>query len=243
MTKHVTNKIDLTATNLATGEATETVKREIDWVQIQSHYRAGLLSVREIAASQGISHTAIQNRAKAEKWERDLKAKVQAKADVLVAKHEVASIVASETGVSDNLIVETNAKVISDIRIEHRAHITKMKCLYMTMLAQLELETENLELFAKSGELLLDSAAADASDALKKCLDALNKTLSLSSRIDNLKKLANILKILISLEREAYGITEIHNPNQPTNPQGNIVPLNTDWKVFKTRILAKANKN
>ncbi len=58
-------------------QAIEIVKREIDWVQIQSHYRAGLLSVREIAALQGISHTAIQNRAKTEKWERDLNAKVK----------------------------------------------------------------------------------------------------------------------------------------------------------------------
>lgn len=48
-------------------------------------------------SSQGISHTAIQKRAKAEGWERDLGAKIKAKAESPVAKREVAKSVATET--------------------------------------------------------------------------------------------------------------------------------------------------
>ena len=59
-------------------------KRVVDWESIERDYRAGLLSVREIAAAQGVSHTAIQKRAKVEGWDRDLKAKILAKADLSV---------------------------------------------------------------------------------------------------------------------------------------------------------------
>ena len=51
-----------------------------DWEAIESAYRAGVLSVRELAGKYGISHQAISKRAKKDGWERDLKAKVQAKA-------------------------------------------------------------------------------------------------------------------------------------------------------------------
>jgi hypothetical protein len=40
--------------------------KEIDWELIERDYRAGVLSVREVAASQGITHGAINKRAKRE---------------------------------------------------------------------------------------------------------------------------------------------------------------------------------
>ena len=66
--------------------------KQPDREAIERAYRAGLLSVREIAAFCGVSHTAIQKRAKANGWERDFKAK----ADSLVAKREFATQVASK---------------------------------------------------------------------------------------------------------------------------------------------------
>ena len=37
---------------------------KIDWERVEADYRAGLLSVREIAAAHSVSHTAIGNRSK-----------------------------------------------------------------------------------------------------------------------------------------------------------------------------------
>lgn len=68
-------------------------KKTPDWERIEADYRAGLLSVREIAASQGITHGAINKRAKRDGWERDLAAKIRAKADALVSKREVSTLV------------------------------------------------------------------------------------------------------------------------------------------------------
>lgn len=57
-----------------------------DWEAIESAYRAGVMSIREIASQYEITHQAISKRAKKEGWERDLKAKVKARAENLVAK-------------------------------------------------------------------------------------------------------------------------------------------------------------
>ena len=43
-------------------------KTRPDWERIESDFRAGLLFIREIAASQGVSHVAISKRAKKEGW-------------------------------------------------------------------------------------------------------------------------------------------------------------------------------
>jgi hypothetical protein len=62
-----------------------------DWEAIEREYRAGQLSVRQIAANFGISHTAIQKRVSAGGWEQDLTEKVQK----AVARKIVASAVAT----------------------------------------------------------------------------------------------------------------------------------------------------
>jgi transposase len=222
---------------LSEGVVEQKAKREIDWAQIQNHYRVGLLSVREIASSQGISHTAIQNRAKAYKWERDLKAKVNAKANALVARHEVSNLLASETGVSENLIVEINAKVIADIRLEHRAYITKLRRLTMTMLAQLEVETDRPELFEQRGELLIDTSEEDSKEYQAKRMDALNKAISLANRINNLKALSESLRTLIALERQAYGIIDEAPLDTSKDKQEQLVTYDAEcWASDQKRI-------
>jgi ribose 1,5-bisphosphokinase PhnN len=48
-----------------------TPRGSLDWKAIEREYRAGQLSVREIAKAHGISHTAIQKRPAREAWERN----------------------------------------------------------------------------------------------------------------------------------------------------------------------------
>lgn len=64
-------------------------KKAPDWERIEADYRAGFLSVREIAAALGVSHVAIGKRAKRDGWERDLGAKIKAKAEALVTSRTV----------------------------------------------------------------------------------------------------------------------------------------------------------
>lgn len=177
-------------------------KKAPDWERIEADYRAGVLSVREIAAAQGVSHTAIQKRAKANGWERDLAEKIQAKAESLVAKREVATKVATETKVSVRQLIEANAEAIANVRMAHRGDIARSRALANDLLEELAAQTADKGLFAQLGELLY----APDDKGYDKLNELYHKVISLPSRIDSAKKLAETLKNLIGLEREAYGI-------------------------------------
>lgn len=62
-----------------------------DWERIEADYRAGVLSLREIAAKNAITEGAIRKRAKKLSWSRNLTALIRAKADELVRSDAVRS--------------------------------------------------------------------------------------------------------------------------------------------------------
>lgn len=175
-----------------------------DWERIEADYRAGLLSVREIAAAHGITHGAINKRKIRDGWERDLTARIQAKADALVSKREVSTAVSAERVATDRLIVEANAEAIARVRLAHRADIARSRALAMSLLGELEQQTADPNLFESLGELVLETGP----EAESKLLEAYRRVLSTPGRIEGMKKLADTLKTLIGLEREAYGLTD-----------------------------------
>lgn len=179
-------------------------EKQTDWERIELDYRAGLLSIREIAESQGISHTAINKRAKKDGWERDLKAKIQAKADALVSKREVSAQVSKEQAETEKVIVEANAEVIANIRLSHRRDISRSRSLVIDLLAELEHETGKLDLFEELGDLLRN----EDDKGRDKLNDLYRKVISSASRVSSMKALAETMKTLIGLEREAYGIND-----------------------------------
>jgi hypothetical protein len=185
----------------------QTDKKAPDWERIEADYRAGLLSVREIGESQGVSHTAIQKRAKANGWERDLSAKIKARADALVAKRQVASEVATQAKTAtDNQIVLANAEVIANVRLNHRKDINRARTLAMSLLAELEYQTSNLGLIHDLGEILEDK---DGDVAVSdKMMDLYRAVTSLPGRTKTMKDLGDTLHKLIGLEREAYNIAD-----------------------------------
>ncbi|MBD2819526.1 hypothetical protein ID852_02195 [Xenorhabdus sp. 42] len=60
-----------------------------DWEAIELAYRAGSLSIREIAAKYGISDTAIRKRANSQGWQRDLTDKVKKATRTKLVRSEV----------------------------------------------------------------------------------------------------------------------------------------------------------
>ncbi|SWI32642.1 Uncharacterised protein [Klebsiella pneumoniae] len=98
-----------------------------DWEAIESAYRAGLMSLREIASQHGISEGAIRKRAKRDDWSRDLAAKVKERADDLVRKAEVRKQVRTETALSERVLIEATAEVVAAVRMEHRGDIRRAR--------------------------------------------------------------------------------------------------------------------
>ncbi len=188
-----------------------------DWERIESDFRAGLLSIREIAASQSVSHVAISKRAKKEGWERDLKAKIAAKAEALVTSRTVTKEVTSEQAVTDRAIVDANAEVIANIRLGHRSDIRRARTLCMSLLDELEVETGDIDLFRELGDIL----RSEDDKGQDKRNDVYQKVISSAGRIDSMKKLAETLKNLVGIEREAYGIAEA-TKLELSNPDGSL---------------------
>lgn len=184
-----------------------------DWERIEIEYRAGVRSVREIAALHGISHTAINKKAKAEGWLRDLSAKIKAKAEAKVSRALVSKEVSSETRILESAVVEANAQAIADIRLAHRADIRRGRTLVLSLLTELEGQTTNRALFEQLGELM----AQPDENGRDRLADLYHKVIGLSGRVSNVKALAEALKNLIGLEREAWNLDAKEQPkDDPT---------------------------
>lgn len=200
-----------------------------DWEAIESAYRAGVLSVRELAGKYGISHQAISKRAKKDGWERDLKAKVQAKADALVAKREVARQVATESTISERQLIEATAEVIATVRMEHRGDIRRARELTNTLFDELAGECGDVAALEQLGELM----RREDDKGMDKLNDLYHKIISLPSRVKSMKDLSDSLKTLIGLEREAYSIENKAETKEVTH-NVMLVPTSDsvdDWEV------------
>ncbi|HHR5858504.1 hypothetical protein [Providencia alcalifaciens] len=175
-----------------------------DWEAIESAYRAGVMSIREIASQYEITHQAISKRAKKEGWERDLKAKVKARAENLVAKREVATLVAAEKAISERQLIEANAEVIANVRMEHRGDIRRARELTNSLFDELSAECTDVPALRKLGELMFEPD----SNGRDKLNELYNSIISLPERVKSAKALSETLKNLIGLERQAYGLDD-----------------------------------
>lgn len=179
-------------------------RKAIDWEAVEMQYRAGIRSLKEIGAEFGVSDAGIIKRAKRDGWSRDLKAKIQAKAEAKVSAALVSAEVSALTKATEKVIVEVNAQAVANVRIAHRTDIARCRKLAMSMLEELEIETGNIELFNELGELL----RSEDDKGQDKRNDIYRKVISSVGRIDSMKKLAETLKTLIGLEREAFSIKD-----------------------------------
>ncbi|MCY1230660.1 hypothetical protein D9M72_430800 [compost metagenome] len=185
----------------------EPAKTGIAWPSIEADYRAGIKSLRQIASQQGVSEGAIRKRAKKEDWQRDLAAKIQAKAEALVRNEAVRSEVRSATRVPEHVVIEANAVGVFEVRISQRTDIQRAGRLFRSLLAELEAQTDNLALFQQLGELLDQSGPDENGKHRRDLLNELyQKIISTVGRVDSSKKLVEMLEKLVRMEREAFGI-------------------------------------
>lgn len=200
-----------------------------DWEAIESAYRAGLMSLREIASQHNISEGAIRKRAKRDDWSRDLQAKIQERAEDLVRKKEVRKKVRSEGAFSERVLIEATAEVIATVRMEHRGDIRRARELTNTLFDELGAQCADVSALEQLGDIMFDPD--------DKGRDRLNeiyqKVISLPSRVKSMKDLSDSLKTLIGLEREAYSI---ENKAEPKEVAHNVMPVPScdsvdDWEA------------
>jgi hypothetical protein len=196
---------------------TDEVRSTPDWERIEADYRAGILSLREIATKDGkVTEGAIRKRAKKLAWPRDLTARIHAKADELVRREAVrndGTQLQTANPESEKGIVEENAAAIAGVRLRHRGDIFKGSKLCIKLIAELESVTDGQLELDRLQELLeqFDGVKADDRTA-QKAREALAKAMSLPSRAVSMKSLADSLRTLVTLERESWGLESLKNP-------------------------------
>lgn len=176
----------------------------IDWGAIEPDWRAGIKSKLELSKEFGVSRAAMDKHFDKLGISRDLAAKIRSRAESLVAQDAVTSKVACVTVAAECEIVESNAQLQAYVMREHRSTLRRCRALAESLLGELEAITYNRELFERLAEFLIDSAEDGARD---KRLEALAKVLSLPGRIDSLRKLVEAQRIVVTLERDMFGIS------------------------------------
>lgn len=175
--------------------------KNIDWEQVEIEYRAGIKTLRMIAADAGCAESAIRKRANRDSWPRDLEVKIKQRAQELVRKAEVRKEVRSETP-TEREQIEVMAVVQTNVILSHRSSIKMMNKLALSLLEELDEQTINRELYAELGEML----RSEDDKGRDKRNDLYQKIIAGSSRVDSMKKLSETLKNLIGLERQAFNI-------------------------------------
>lgn len=177
-----------------------------DWERIEQLYRAGVLSLREIAAAcPGSNHMAIARRAKKLGWTQDLAAKIKAKAEDLVTRQLVTESVTADRAVTDRSVIDANAQAIASVRLGHRTDISRSRRLANKLLDELESLTDEHGTIKELIQHLKEGDYEDG-DAMADMLSLTGKIAALPSRSKTLKELSETLKTLILLERQAYSL-------------------------------------
>lgn len=193
----------------STGTKPQNDKPQVDWERIELDYRAGVKSLREIAEGSGTSHVNIAKRAKAQGWVRDLTKKIEAKANELVNKASVNSSVNSASPAAERVTVEAVASTQATIRLAHRADIERTRRLCMGMLTELEQQSADPALITEAADILRSTPPEEMTKEKRaKLAEAAAKAGSLQARSGVMRSLAESLKSLIALERQAFGIRE-----------------------------------
>lgn len=159
--------------------------RNIDWESIERDYRAGLRTLREIADEHGVSHQAINKRAKRDGWDRDLQVRIAAKAEALVAKREVAKEVAKARLATERQTIEANAQMLADTILLQREDVQRARRVEEGIWADLE----------AAG----DESVGERSRIYKTLMDATRSRIELERRILRLDDAAQTAQLQVSV--------------------------------------------
>jgi len=185
-----------------------------DWERIELDYRAGVKTLRQMATENGITEGAIRKRARRDDWARDLSGRIQAKADALVRKEAVRNEVRKQAAATEREVVDANAQAVADVRLAHRSDIRRARGVTNALLSELERQAgpENAALLEQLGRLMRSENERGAD----KLNDLYQQIISLPGRAKTMKDLGESLRVLVALERQAFGMDD--KDQQPDDP-------------------------
>src|ERR1700722_18256320 len=188
-----------------------TERKSVDGEAIEREYRAGQLTVVEIGRQYGLSHTAINKRAKRDGWTRNLADRV---------RKEVSARLVSEKGSpeADRAAIEPAvARGVQVVR-EHRASIGRGQRLVSALFGELEEASENRDEI----EAVIEEETEGDDKGKRRAM--MLRAVALPSRAGVIVNLSNALRTLVGLERQAFNLGD----GPDSNDRAPDVPVTDD---------------
>lgn len=177
--------------------------KKFDWKKIERLYRAGLLSISEIAREAGTVPSNIRHRAKKEGWKRDLTQEVRNSARTMFVENLAKKAMGLGLGddlksMADEQIVQEAARTQVEVVRQHQKTLHQGHSLVMRMLEELDVSTSHHGDLTK---LIAETVAPLRQEALRRAI-------SLGSRATVMRDLATAARTWVTLERQAFNIVE-----------------------------------
>ena len=178
-------------------------RKVVDWERVEAEYRAGVVSLAELASMYGISKGRICQVAKAQGWVRDLQAKILAKAEDKLNRLGLSDDLNTKQRSSERVVVEARANDVATVRLSHRTDIQRSKRIANRLL-------EHLESLPVPPAPTPDKPQSEQMAQNTLCLGILKDQSVI------LDKLVGTQKVLVAMEREAFGIAQmVESPEAP----------------------------
>ena len=223
--------------------ATKRCKKPINWDAVEIDYRAGILSIRQIARNHGCAHPTIREHAKRHGWERDLGAKVRQRTKEVLERQEAAAAGrepstshAHATGrvegeAEAEAIVDAAARTQVEVVRGHRQAIAKAYKIAEALFTELMVGTEGA---ATVDDLIAVVTANDDNGTRRRPLEKLT---GLGTRSGAMRQLTASLRDLVTLERQAFGLDD----DDAGNKGDGFIPIEERVKAYaREKAIAEA---
>jgi hypothetical protein len=171
----------------------------VDWEGINREYRAGQLSVREIARAFAISDTAVHKKAREQGWQRDLTDRVRGAVSERLVRDAVPPEVQPQT---DDEIVEASAARGADVVRRHQRGLANAYDVAEKVLAELNEATEHA---AEIAEVIEEETAGDDNGKRRQMM---LRAVNVSARAQAVATLSVAFKNIVTVERRAFNLDD-----------------------------------
>lgn len=186
-----------------------------DYERVHADYSAGIRPLRDMAQQIGCSAAALLNHARKHKWTRDLRARINARADEKVNKAVLnAQVDASEKtarAATEQAVVEAGAEALMQVRLAHRRDIAHARGIVQALMQEMAAVTHEPEMLAKVHMLL--SLGEEVPEAMLR--QVAQVVMDLPGRAKTADVLLGALKTAVTLEREAWGLNTVQGDEKP----------------------------
>ena len=177
--------------------------KNIDWKKIERLYRAGVLSIREIARECQTTDGSIRYQAKVNGWKRDLTHEARQAFRVKTVENLAKVFDSKELDgqlqkITDEEIVEEAARTQIEVVRQHQKTLGAGHSLTMRLLRELEDTTAHM---GELQDLITSEYAPQRREGVRRAI-------SLASRATTLRDLAAASRLWVTLERQAFNIVD-----------------------------------